>query len=78
MDLIPDKFWALIAAVVSAFGGFFVYERRRVDTRLTKIEEDVAQHKTDLAVIKEGLLNLKEDTQEIKDILIGNQLKRRK
>ena len=67
MDLIPDKLWAVIAAIISALGGFVLYERKVVDKRLSKIESDLSQHKTDLAVVKESLSNLKEDTQEIKD-----------
>lgn len=67
MDIIPDKLWTVIAAVVSALGGFVVYERNRVDTRISKIEQELAQHKTDVAVVKESLVNLKEDTQEIKE-----------
>jgi len=69
MDLIPDKLWAVVAAVISSLGGFMLYERKRVENRLSKIESDLVQHKTDLAVIKEGLTNLKEDTQEIKELL---------
>ena len=67
MDLIPEKLWAIIAAIISALGGFVLYERKAVDRRLSKIENDLSQHKTDLAVVKESLTNLKEDTQEIKD-----------
>ena len=69
MDVIPDKIWAVIAAIVSALGGFVLYERKKVDNRLSKIEQDLSQHKTDLAVVKETLVNLKEDTQEIKELL---------
>ncbi len=84
MELIPEKLWALIAAVVSSLGGFMLYDRRRVDGRLNRIEFDLAQHKTDLAVVKESLMNLKEDTQEIKefqkatvDILTAMNIKRK-
>lgn len=79
MDFIPEKLWAIIAAVISALGGFFVYERKRVDNRLNKIEQEMSEHKVDVAVVRESLTNLKEDTQEIKvllqDLLI---IKRRK
>ncbi len=75
MELIPEKVWAVIAAIVSALGGFFIYERKRVDNRLSKIEQDMAQHKTDIAVVRESLLNLKEDTQEIKELLMVRRRK---
>jgi chromosome segregation ATPase len=76
MDVISDKAWAIIAAIISTLGGYIVYDHKRMDMRLTKVEQDLAQHNTDLAVIKEGLLNLKEgllnlkeDLQEIKELL---------
>ncbi len=75
MDIIPEKVWALVAAIISALGGFVLYERKRVDTRLSRIEQDLSQHKTDLAVVKESLANLKEDTQEIKEILLSRKRK---
>ncbi len=75
MDIIPEKLWALVAAIISALGGFVLYERKRVDTRLSRIEQDLSQHKTDLAVVKESLANLKEDTQEIKEILLSRKRK---
>ncbi len=70
MDMIPDKAWAVVAAIVSALGGYVVYDHKRVDSRLSKVERGLAHHNTELAVIREGLLNLKEDTQEIKDLLV--------
>lgn len=69
MEWMPEKIWAVVAAIISALGGFVLYERKRVDLRLSRIEEDLSQHKTDLAVVKESLKNLKEDTQEIKELL---------
>ena len=69
MELIPDKIWAVMAAIVSALGGYFLYEHKTIDRRLSKIETDLNEYKTDVAVIKESLGNLKEDTQEIKDLI---------
>ncbi len=69
MDLIPDKLWAMLAAVVSALGGFVLYERNKIDARFVKIEQDISDHKINVAVFKESLLNLKEDTEEIKELL---------
>lgn len=69
MEWMPEKIWAVVAAIISALGGFVLYERKRVDSRLSKIEEDLSEYKTDLAVVKESLKNLKEDTQEIKELL---------
>ena len=82
MEPLIDKFWAVVAAVISALGGFVLYERKKVDKRLSIIERDLSQHKSDLAVVKESLSNLKEDTQEIKegqkDIMIMLSVKHRK
>lgn len=67
MEYMSDKVWAIIAAVISALGGFVVYEHKRIDSRFNKLEQDVAEHKINVAVFKESLVNLKEDTQEIKE-----------
>ena len=67
MEWATEKMWAVFAAIVSACGGFFLYERKRVDDRMSKLEHELASHKTDLAVVKSKLSNLKEDTQEIKE-----------
>jgi hypothetical protein len=85
MDFIPDKLWALIAAVASALGGFVLYERKRVDDRISAVEKDIEDHKVNLAVVKEALSNLRDDTQEIKefqkatvDILTAMNMRKRK
>lgn len=67
MEFISEKVWTLGAAIISALGGFVIYERNRVENRLIKIEQEMSEQKTDLAVVKESLMNLKEDTQEIKE-----------
>ena len=69
MEGISDKLWAIGAALISALGGYVLYEKKAVDARIDKIENDLAQHKIDVAVIQEGIKNLKEDTQEIKELL---------
>ena len=71
----PEKLWTVVAAVISALGGFVLYERKRVDGRLSKLEQDLSQHKADIAVVRESLTNLKEDTQEIKEILLSRKRK---
>ena len=85
LDAISDKMWAVVAAIISALGGYVMYERKKIDHRLSKLEEEISEHKTELAVVKECLTNLKEDTQEIKefqkatvDILTAMNMKKRK
>lgn len=80
-----DKLWVVLAAVISAFGGYVMYERKKIDGRLDRLEDDVAdhytEHKTELAAFKETLKNLKEDTEEIKSSqqqMLNLLIKRRK
>lgn len=74
----PEKLWTVVAAIISALGGFVLYERKRVDVRLSKIEQDLSQHKSDIAVVRESLTNLKDDTQEIKEAIMELLSRRRK
>lgn len=67
MDGLSDKVWAVIAGIISLLGGVYMYDRESTNKRLTKIEEDVNQHKCDIAVVKSQFEELKSDTQEIKD-----------
>lgn len=69
MEDLWNKFGAIIAAIISSLGGLYLYDRQNTNSRLNKLEQDVAKHNTDVAVIRESLVNLKEDTQEIKSIL---------
>ena len=83
--MIPEKLWAVIAAIVSALGGFVLYERKKVDTRLNKMETDLSDHKADIRELRTHFKELKEDTQEIKefqkatvDILTAMNIRKRK
>ncbi len=78
MEWMPEKLWTVVAAIISALGGFVLYERKRVDVRLSKIEQDLSQHKSDIAVVRESLTNLKDDTQEIKEAIMELLSRRRK
>ncbi len=66
MDFLSDKVWAVLTAIISTLGGFIIYERRQIENRFVKIEKDISENQIDVAVFKESLENLKEDTQEIK------------
>ncbi len=67
MDNLLDHIGAMLAAIVTALGGFYMYERKTTNDRLTKIEEGIAKHQCDIAVIQSQYKDLKDDTQEIKD-----------
>ena len=58
--------WAAAAAVISALGGYYMYDRKRIDDRMNRVERELQEHKTDLAVVREQVSNIREDTQEIK------------
>lgn len=66
MDMFWDKIGAIFAAIISALGGFYMYDRKSTNDRLTSLEKDMSQTKTDLAVVETKFTELKEDTQEIK------------
>lgn len=66
MEALWDKIGAVVAAIITALGGFYMYDRKTVHDRLSKVESDLAQTKTDIKVIEVRFTELKEDTEEIK------------
>lgn len=66
MEAVWDKIGAIIAAIITALGGVYVYDRTTMNNRISKVEKDIAQHKTDIKVIEVKFMELKEDTEEIK------------
>lgn len=62
-----DKMGALIGALVTALGGFYMYDRKVAHERLTKVEETLSQTVTDVRVIEAKFAELKADTEEIKN-----------
>lgn len=67
MEDIWDKLGAIIGAIITALGGFYMYDRKTTHERLTKVESELAQHKVDIKVIEVKFSELKEDTEEIKE-----------
>lgn len=81
MEAIWDKLGAIIGAIITALGGFYMYDRKTTNERLTKVESQIAQHKIDIKVIEVKFSELKEDTEEIKEsqkAIISLLTKRRK
>lgn len=66
MEALWDKIGAIIAAIITALGGWYVYDRKSMNDRITKIENESVQHKIDIKVIEVRFNELKEDTAEIK------------
>ena len=66
MEDIWDKLGAIVAAVITALGGFYMYDRKVTHERLTKVEDDLEQSKIDIKVIEVKFAELKEDLAEIK------------
>ena len=66
MEDIWDKIGAIIAAIITALGGFYMYDRKTTHERLTKVENDLSQNKIDIKVIEAKFVELKADTEEIK------------
>lgn len=67
MEDLWDKIGGVVAAVITAFGGFYMYDRKTTNERITKVELDIAQSKSDIRVIETKFDELKEDTKEIKE-----------
>jgi hypothetical protein len=80
MEDLWHKIGAVIAALISIIGGFYVRDRNAINKRLSKVENDLAQNKMDIKVIETKFIELKEDTSEIKESQkdIINLLTRRK
>jgi len=59
--------WDKIAgAIITAVGGFYMYDRKAVQDRLAKLEDELSQTITDIKVVEVKFSELKEDIQEIK------------
>lgn len=67
MDALWDKIGAVVAAVISVFGGLYMYDRTTTHNRITKLESELAQSKIDIKVIEVKFSELKADTEEIKE-----------
>jgi len=67
MEDLWDKLGAIVAAIITAFGGFYMYDRKTTNERITKVESELAQSKSDIRVIETKFTELKEDTKEIKE-----------
>lgn len=81
MEDIWDKLGAIVGAIITALGGFYMYDRKTTHDRLTKVESELSQTKTDIKVIEVRFSELKEDTEEIKSsqkAIIDLLTKRRK
>ncbi len=67
MEALWDKIGAIVAAIITAMGGWYVYDRKTMNDRITKIENESVQHKIDIKVIEIKFTELKEDIEEIKE-----------
>lgn len=61
-----DKLWAVFAALITALGGWYVYDRDVSNKRITKLEDESNKNKTDIRVMEVRFTELKEDNEEIK------------
>jgi hypothetical protein len=61
------KIGGIVAAMVSAISGLYLYDRNTVNTRLIKLEDISNQFKVDLRVGETQFSALKEDVEEIKE-----------
>lgn len=67
MEDLWNKIGAVVAAIITAVGGLYMYDRKTVHDRLTKVETEVSQNRTDIKIIEVKFSELKEDTEEIKE-----------
>jgi len=66
MEVLWDKIGVIIASLITAMGGFYMYDRKINNERITKLEKDSSQHRTDIRIIEVKFAELKEDIEEIK------------
>jgi len=66
MEVLWDKIGVIIASLITAMGGLYMYDRKINNERLTKLEKDSSQHRTDIRIIEVKFAELKEDIEEIK------------
>ena len=66
MEDFLNKFGAVLAAIISAMGGWYIYDRNVTNSRIAKVEEDLVKNKIDIKVIETRFEELKADTEEIK------------
>lgn len=67
MEVIWDKLGAIIGAIITALGGFYMYDRKVTHERLNRVEQHQVEDRVDIRVIQSQYKELKEDLQEIKD-----------
>ncbi len=68
MEPVFDKLWGVMVSILGALAGFFMYHHKKLNDRVSSLEAELSDHKRDIAVVKESLTNLKDDTQEIKEL----------
>lgn len=67
MEDLWNKIGVIIAAIISAFCGLYVHDRKTTNDRLSNVEQQLSRHETDIQVIETKFSDLKEDTAEIKE-----------
>jgi hypothetical protein len=66
MDWFNEKVLSVIAAIVSSLGGYIVYEKRKVDRRLSKIESENDTLRIEIAVMKSQYKDIQKDIRYIR------------
>lgn len=66
MEVLWDKLGSIAAAIITALGGWYMYDRKTTNDRIVKLESESNQHKIDIKVIETKFTELKADTEEIK------------
>ena len=66
MEVIWEKMGVIIAALITSMGGLYMYDRKINNERLTKLEKESSQHRTDIRIIEVKFAELKDDIEEIK------------
>lgn len=67
MEDLWHKIGGIVAAMITAISGIYMYDRKNFDRRINNLEESHHQFKTDLRVGETQFSALKEDVEEIKE-----------
>lgn len=81
MEEIWNKLGAVVGALITTIGGYYMYDRQVTSNRFSKLEKELAQQKIDLRILEVKFVEFKNDIEEIKESqksIISLLTKRRK
>jgi hypothetical protein len=66
MEWFNEKVLSALGTIIGAFGGYVVYEKRKVDKRISKIEAENDTLRIEIAVMKSQYKDIQKDIKYIR------------